>query len=317
MAEEKGVLMGLPFRRIGEARQLSEHLQGRTLRECSAIYSELRQKAGKWRPSTAENFRLVTRDWWELGFGSLHPNDLATEHAEALLIHVSSRYSAQWANTCIRMLRTFCQWLVKHGRMVRDVTAILEPIEETEMRRVYHDWTREEVARLCEFLSQPMRRFVLCALWTGLRLATLLALTWSMWRTLPRGVVLVIPATLLKQRSALVRRGQREFIFPVHPELRKVLEPTRGPPEPILWGLPSRRTIRMELKSAARKAGFDPRWAFPHNMRRSCCALLHAGGVKREDAQLLMGWSSSAVMLDAYWPLQDADEKLQIIQKLT
>jgi integrase len=97
--------------------------------------------------------------------------------------------------------------------------------------------------------------------------------------------------------------------------LRKVLGP-RGLPHERVWRIPCASKVSEKLKRASRKAGLPPEWAYVHQFRRTCCSWLHAAGVTRDQAQTLFGWRSEDVMLTAYWPRTDDDERRAILDKM-
>jgi integrase len=282
-----------------DGRPLSE------IMECCIQHHANRPKG--WVPKTQRNARLVFRQLLA-AVGDKPASSLSLDDAEAFMVATySGGFSPQWMKLCRTYFKALVHYLMRKEIIHADLSIVWDPIQigKDDHIRIFHHYSEEEIEALCRHLQPALIRFVWTACFLGQRRGNLVTMTWS-WIT--PDWILVIPSEEFKQR--------REFRFPICEKLRKILAPRGEPHEKVLPHLPAKDRINGVLKSASRKAGLDPRWAYCHNLRRTCCAWLKKSGVSRDEAKDLMGWGSEDVMMRSYWPETEDSERVAIISKL-
>jgi integrase len=299
----------LPLQHLQEAISLNETLRGSALSgamEMLVLHFQHRPKP--WRPGTVYNSRLAYRQLLE-AVGDRPAKSLSLDDTDrAMLAAWSGGYSPEWIQFLRGRWRLLARFLVRARVLDRDISGTWEttPIDPEVHDRVYHDYSREEIVLLCEHMRAAISRLVWIACYAGgLRRKNLIELTWA---KITADWVIVIPGREMK--------GGRELRWPACARLREILGPRGLPQEKVIPGLPNPSKILKALKSASRRAGLPPEWAYVHQFRRTCCSWLHAAGVTRDQAQTLFGGKSESVMLNAYWPRTDDDERRRILDKL-
>ncbi len=299
----------LPLRSLQEAQSLREELRDAAL--SAAMERFVTFQAGKprgWRPETVRVSRTAYRTLLRY-VGDCPARALTFDDTDrAMLAAYSAGYSPQWVECLRGKWKTLVRFLLRSRVLTVDISIPWEATswDEDQHERLFHDYTREEIARLCEHLTPAMGKYVWGSCYAGgLRLSNHRALTWSKIAT---DWVIVIPASEMK--------GRKEFRWPVTLPLRAIIGPRGAPGDPVYGRLPCRRNINTKLKQASRKAGLDPAWAYPHQFRRTCCAWLKKAGVTRDEAMRLFGWTSENLMLRHYWPKETDDERRAILDKM-
>lgn len=304
----------LPLRSLQDHRALREELMAATLSVAMERFVAFQAaKPRGWRPSTVVPSRRALQQLLA-SIGDPPVVSLTCDDSDrAMLAAYSAGNSTAWVQYLRGKWRVFCRFLHRMRVLPADISISWEaiPRDPDDHERVYHDYTREELALLCRHMPEKYGRLCWIACYAGgLRERNLMDLTWSKIIEDAEGRwTIVIPGREMK--------GRRELRWPVSPPLRAILGARGKPDEKVIPGLPrSRANIHEMLKKASRRAGLPTAWAYVHQFRRTCCAWLHAAGVTRDQAQTLFGWRSEDTMLNHYWPRTDDNERRAILDRM-
>jgi hypothetical protein len=304
----------LPLRALREAQSLREEIAGATLAAAISRYVSIQAtKPRGWRPSTTKTMRIAYRQLLA-AVGDRPVKSLTMDDTDsAMLAAYSGGYSPQWVEYLRCVWGAFCRWLVRQRALISDISISWEPVpkDPDDHRRVFHDYSPEELTLLCRHMMPKYGRLCWIACYAGgLREQNLLDLTWRKIHEDSSGRwTIVVPGSEMK--------GGRELRWPVTASLRAILGPRGAPDEKVIPGLPrSRSKIWEMLKKGSRRAGLPPEWAYVHQFRRTCCAWLKRAGVTRDEAMRLFGWRSEDTMLNHYWPRETDDERRAILDKM-
>src|SRR5258708_8276658 len=149
------------------------------------------QVAPDLKRSTAVRYRGVVEQHVVPGLGphrlSALPPARVNGMTAAMIAAGLNAYSANYARS---VLRTALNDAIRQGVLARNAAALAEP-RRVDERHV--DPMRPEEARaiIDAFEGNPLHALVAAALWTGLRMGELLALTWDRGE-LDRGALLVV-----------------------------------------------------------------------------------------------------------------------------
>lgn len=106
-----------------------------------------------------------------------------------------------------QVVRSFCRWCVRRGRMAIDPFQSLDTVKVNgDIRRQRHSLTDTEVQRLLEATPEPRRTVYLTALLTGLRRAEMEQLRWF-------DVHLDSPKPYLDVWASTTKNGQKAIIW--------------------------------------------------------------------------------------------------------
>jgi integrase len=303
----------LPLRSLREAACLRKELKAADLagaveRLCTFFVERPRP----WKPGTLYNSRLAYQQILK-AVGNRPASSLTLDDTDrAMLAAWSGGYSADWIHFLRGRWRILVRFLIRARVLSQDISITWEsvPKDPEDHERVYHDYTREEITRLCEFLRPPIARLCWIACYAGgLRRQNLIDLTWTKIPEDSSGRwLIVIPGREMK--------GRRELRWPVSAPLRAILGPRGLPREKVIPGLPTSSKILKALKRASRKAGMPEEWAYVHQFRRTCCSWLKEAGVTRDQAMTLFGWRNHDVLLNSYWPPVSDNERRAILDKM-
>lgn len=216
-------------------------------------------------------------------------------------VFASTRGSPGWVNYCGSCFRGLLRWAHRRGYMSRDITEAWPNLRDGAVRygRVV---TREEEAAILAVAPLLLRRFIVLAIATGLRLGTLTSLTWDC----VRDRWLEIPAELLKARRPLriplsrramavlgVRLGGNERLIPLH-----------------------RSSVTRSLRRYARMAGVSQEGLGAHQLRRTWVSRMRDAGATREEVQKIQGWETTSTLLRHYWPDVPAERAQELVDRL-
>ena len=294
-----------PLRAVADRQYVSSALHGKTVADTLSLFKNSQLVA--YSPRSAKSFMTRFAPIVE-AVGSRDVEGLSVTDGERVMIHVMSLSSSRTWKSCVkRAWGMYCRWLVMHEAQPKDLSIIWPRIKvrDKDLLRVKSDFSREEIARLCEPLSPQLRLFTWAAVLTGQRLSNLLD-----WQVQEIGAdrVWTIPASKFKQGRALR--------IPIAAALWDKLQPLGKPPDHVLPGLPGETWIRDSIRAAAEKVGIEVERAHPHNFRRTCCRWLKESGVTREQVRTLFGWASDAVMLKCYWPITTDEENWKTMARM-
>jgi len=201
-----------------------------------------------------------------------------------LLKHLTSRKISQWAG--IRLSQRLSPVTVNSD--LRHVKAILRRAAKWGMiasapeieflrqgKRLPRHIPLEDLERLLRAETRPVqRRLWTFLLWTGLRRAEALQLTWQN--------VLIGPKPAVK----VIGKGDKERSVPLLPPAREALGPLKnlGP----VWPQVHPSTLSKWFRTVADSCGMDSRL---HDLRHTCATFLLSRGVNIKAVQEILGHS--------------------------
>src|SRR5581483_1304336 len=249
---------------------------------------------------------------------------LTAAHVNAMTsAMIATGLSPHSANYARAVLRTARNDAIKHGLLARNVAAIAEPRRVNE-RTVEPMRPEEAQAIIDAFQGHALQALVAAALWTGLRMGELLALTWD-HVDLDRGELLVMQSLGRVERvteiwSTKTKRSARAV--PIAEPLRDLLavhklrqrEARLAASEwDESWGdlvfcTPSGEPLSRTAVSAAfvdRLASAGLRRRRFHDLRHGAATLWLAAGVDLKTVSALLGHSTISTTANIYTGVLD------------
>ena len=258
--------------------------------------------SGRWSAKTVLNVRSIMGRLMLTVGADLLAADLEDGHIQDLW--VAMRPGPGWAHYVGAFLRGLCRWLQRRG-ILRVDPSMAWPNVAHDPVGVFRTVTREEEERILPELSLPLRRYVVLGIGTGLRRGTIFA---SRWAWVDPTWTLNVPPAAMKNR--------RPLSLPLSARVREALGIRGAPEDPLIQGLPHPNDMNRRLRSAAVRAGMDPKNLSTHQLRKSWVERAHDTGATREEVQLMQGWASSSVLLDHYWPRVSAARSREIFERI-
>jgi len=300
----------LPLRRVGDYRQTSEFLVGKSITEASESYAARKIAARRWGAGAHTNFKRAIRQVVQV-IGDKPASTMTKADVETVFVTLSGQgFTPQYLELVRTYFCQFARWLTKHDVLAVDISTIWERQrwDEDEHTRVYHHFTREEVEVVASAAKPALALYIWTSVYTGMRRANTAGLRWSWIDVTPAGWVIEIPSKKFKQR--------RRHRIPVHPALAQMWGCKGGPDEKIIKGLPHHNSLGRRLKRLSKKTGIPREWLYPHNLRRTCAFWLKKAGATREEAMAFFGTKSMTTLIRHYWPPDNDQEKWGIVGKL-
>lgn len=219
----------------------------------------------------------------------------------------------------LRQINVFLRWCEREGEG-STATAQLPKVP----KKLVAVLTRDEIRRLEEAGRTERDKLVVRTLAdTGLRLSELLGMRvqdveqdshgWSL-RVMGKGArerrVVIAPA--------LGRRLQRyaDRVRPKDVHTDRLFLTTRRSRRTGVFEPLSKRTTEIMCKSAAVRAGIDPKRVWPHLFRHSYCTYLLQQNVSPAKVMQLLGHSSMEMVMQVYNQLRPADAMDDVIRAL-
>lgn len=254
------------------------------LREALNQWFRLREM--DWSPRHAEQVRRIL-DRLSTSCGSVDVSAICAAELSEHYRKRAQKISASALNQERVYLNSFFKWATQMGY----TTPSSEPMAAWRHRRVvvkrsYVELSREQEQRLLEASPPWLKRFILIALYTGLRTGTIRKLRPEM----VRDGVLEVPASLMKTRDA--------FCLPVSTNLREKLAHHMLSLSDV-GIVPSQSVLNKAFKAACARAGL-PKETSPHDLRRTFVARLTECGVPLQTVMALGGWKSMGTILKHY-----------------
>ena len=223
--------------------------------------------------------------------------DITTDSARKLFNRlIDGGMSPGTHNRHLACLKAFCNWCLKHERLVANPVAPIAPLRELPNRR--SALTDDQMAALLAHTPSPRRDVYLTALLTGLRRGELRQLQWGDLR------LDALPAFI--QLRATTTKNGRDDVLPMHPELVTLFRGMMAghPKAKVFAAIPTMKCFRNDL----RKAGIphDTGLCF-HSLRHTFCTRLVRSGTTLKAAQQLMRHSTVELTAKVYTHLGITD----------
>ncbi len=206
--------------------------------------------------------------------------------------------SPRTLNLYLASLKAFLNWLIKSGRLDRNVLDSVSKVKETnDKRRERRAFTDTEIKSLLS-VAPPERRIVyLTAIHTGLRRGELFNLEW-------RDVFLDAETSHMILRAETTKNEKREPVC-LHPEIVRELEAIKPegekPGQKVFIKISRMAKVKEDLKAAGipYRDEFN-RVADFHALRHTCNSRMAANGVPSTIAQQMMRHSDIKLTMGAY-----------------
>ena len=288
------------------------------------------------KPSTALRYRGLVEHHITPTLGGIRLAALTPTHVDTLMSAVmASGRGAQTANHARAVLRTALNDAVRDSLTVRNVASLTDP-RRVEPHQVPPMQPEDATAILAAVAGLPLRPIVTTALWTGLRMGELLALTWDRV-DLDRGQLVVSSSIVRVARQTKVAgtktRGSVRAV-PIAEPLRDILLAHRAAQRELRlaagaqwdssWGdlvfcsVNGSPLIGTSVNSAFRKvlarAGL-PHRRF-HDLRHGAATLWLAAGVDLKTVSSLLGHSNISTTAHIYTSVLDT-LKADAAQRMT
>jgi integrase len=239
----------------------------------------------------------------------------------AMVAGGQSSYSANHARA---VLRTALGDAIRHGLLVRNVAALADPrrVEERPSEPMRPEDARDIIEA---FEGHPLHALVAAALWTGLRMGELLALTWD-HVDLDRGHLLVsrslgrigqvteiwTPKTRGSTRAVPIADPLRDILTAhklTQREARLAAEDWDESWGDLVFCTPSGEPLKPATVSSAfrtRMASAGLRSRRFHDLRHGAATLWLAAGVDLKTVSALLGHSTIATTANIYTSVLDS-----------
>lgn len=272
------------------------------------------------RPTTYGNYRLVCERHIVPIIGKVRLADLTPEHVDAVTSHAVAAGLSSGSVKNVRAalataLNRAVKWQIPGARNVVAMTAGPK-VKHREQRYLDRDQAQQLLAAI---QATPMEAFFALALYSGMRLGELQALSWEdvdferqtlrVRRSYRDGMGISDPKTTHSTRTL----DLSDPMMAVLKSRRKaqMLDQAEAGKQGVSWlnrwslvftgpfGRPtSRNSIHRELAALLRKAGL-PRIRL-HDLRHTCATLQLAAGVQPKVVQENLGHSKISTTLDLY-----------------
>jgi integrase len=295
----------------------------------------LRQVEPDLKPSTMARYRGLIQQHIVPRIGAERLMRLTPAHVNAMTAAmIAAGQNAHSANRARGVLRTGLNAAVRQGVLVRNVAALADPRRVED--RVVEPMRPEEAHMIIgAFEGHPLHALVAAALWTGLRMGELLALTWDhvdldrgellvtrslgridrvthMWTTKTKGSARAVPiAEPLRDLLAAHKLRQREA--------RLAAEDWDESWGDLVFCTPSGDPLKAGTVSGAFRERLQAtrlrRRRF-HDLRHGAATLWLAAGVDLKTVSALLGHSTIATTANIYTSVLDS-LKADAAQRMT
>lgn len=279
---------------------------------------------GDLKPTTAARYRGLVEHHLVPRLGAHRLTALTPAHVNAMTAEMlRDGQSAHSANHARAVLRTALNDAIRQGVLVRNVAALADP-RRVEDRPVNPMGPEEAHAIIDAFEGHALHALVATALWTGLRLGELLALTWDRI-DLDRQQLLVAQSLSrvrgITRLSTTKTRGSARAV-PIADPLRDVLAEHKLRQREVRlatedwddsWGdlvfsTPTGEPLKTATLSKAfstRLEGARLRHRRFHDLRHGAATLWLAAGVDLKTVSTLLGHSTISTTANIYTSVLD------------
>jgi len=254
------------------------------MRFSDGVQQWLNYKASYWAPPTTRNMATFA-GLWNSHFGGKPLEEIRIEDIEQYEAIRARNCVAGSLNTERAVLKSFFSYAQKHQWVERNPVQSWKARRDQKDEEYYQILTAEDERKVMEFLDEDMRNFVAFALYTGLRIGTILQLR-AEW--VDSKGILTVPAEFMKSK--------RTHKIPLVDQLLPFVRQKEG----LLFpNLTSRGLVHMRFKRACRKAGLNPRLKI-HDLRRTFATRLLDRGVAMPVVMRLGDWQRLGIVFKHY-----------------